>query len=331
MFEADPNLWLQSFSAPWLLWLMTLVSELGTTTFYMAAFLLLAFGMKLRPMLGVLLALVLAGSVTNAIKLGFALPRPSEVDARVLDKGEAGHAVVADGAAETFWGLPAQEATAAVRALGEMDYGFVSGHASAATAFALGIVLFFGFRQRWAWAVAVGWALLMGLSRMFLGRHFLGDVLGGWIVGGLAVWLAWIFTNAMASDSRITRKRGWTAMCVTVATLFLLSLVVPFITPGAVGQIAGALACLFVVTRAGYPDESGIVHRILRVALAFALGFGLDSLLARLWEWGGWTDQHPVSFLFTAIGYPLAILGTFFIARWLRLYREPAATPVGHG
>src|SRR5690606_34244974 len=130
MFEADPNLWLQSFSAPWLLALMTAISELGTTTFYMLAILLLAFGARLRPTLGVLLALVIANSVTSAAKLGFALPRPSEVDARVLSKGETGQALVDDGAAQTFWGLPGDEAIAVVRAAGEMDYGFISGHAS---------------------------------------------------------------------------------------------------------------------------------------------------------------------------------------------------------
>lgn len=328
MFEADPNLWLQSFSAPWLLWSMTLVSGLGTAPFYMAAFLLLAFGVRLKPTLYMLLALMLAGTMTSAIKLGFELPRPSDVDARVLYKGEHGHHVVADGAARTFWDWPAEDGIAAVRAAGEMDFGFASGHASAAMAFALGIALFFGLRRRWVWAVAIAWALLMGVSRMYLGRHFLGDVLAGWLVGGLAVWLAWLFVRAIGSDDRGVGGRAWLVASALVVTLAALSLQVPFLDPGAMGELAGTLACLFVVERMGAFEEDGLARRLARIVLAFALAYGIDALLSSAWDAGGWPDRHPMGFLFTAIGYPLVILGIVFLARWLRLYRSTDVTPV---
>lgn len=324
MFEAAPNLWLQSFDAPWLLWLMTWVSILGISTFYMAAFALLAFGMRFKPMLGVLLALVLAGAATDALKLGFALPRPSEVDARVLDKGEAGHALVTDGAADTFWEFPDAGAIAAVRAAGAMDYGFVSGHSSAAMAFMLGLLLFFGLRRRWAWAIAIGWALLMGISRMYLGRHFLGDVIGGWAVGALAAWLAWGLVQAIRSDPPRRRRATWSALLLALAALLVASRWLPFLSPESLGQVAGTLLCLGIHSRIAPLQEQGAVRRPLRIVLAMACMYGIDALLAAAWQMGAWPDHSPMAFVFTALGYPLAIMGTLVLSARLGLYRRPA-------
>lgn len=68
----------------------------------------------------------------------------------------------------------------------EVDrYSFPSGHASRAMAIAAGL---FGDSEKWAWAWA--WALLVGASRVAYGRHWVGDVAGGWAVGlslGMAV------------------------------------------------------------------------------------------------------------------------------------------------
>ncbi len=61
----------------------------------------------------------------------------------------------------------------------EVDrYSFPSGHASRAAAVATGL---FGGTDAWAWAWA--WALLVGVSRVVYGRHWVGDVAGGWAVG----------------------------------------------------------------------------------------------------------------------------------------------------
>jgi len=39
-------------------------------------------------------------------------------------------------------------------------------------------------RRRWAWStVAVAVPLITGFTRMFLGVHFLSDVIGGWLIG----------------------------------------------------------------------------------------------------------------------------------------------------
>ena len=46
------------------------------------------------------------------------------------------------------------------------------------------------------WAVAVSIAMAVGITRLYLGAHWLTDVLGGWALGG--VWLLLVITAAQA-------------------------------------------------------------------------------------------------------------------------------------
>lgn len=69
---------------------------------------------------------------------------------------------------------------------------FPSGHTSAAFAFATAMCL--SLDVKWGKAVAVIAAVLMGWSRLYVGVHFLTDVLAGAILGVLCGLLAeWIF------------------------------------------------------------------------------------------------------------------------------------------
>ena len=68
-------------------------------------------------------------------------------------------------------------------------YGFVSSHA--ATFFAVSTFLSLVMRQRWVAFSLFTWALLQCYSRMYLGVHYPGDILGGIVVGVLAGWLVW--------------------------------------------------------------------------------------------------------------------------------------------
>jgi len=84
-------------------------------------------------------------------------------------------------------------------------YGFVSSHA--ANVFAL--ALFLALRQRkwetmeprkkckrWIYPTLLfGWALLVGYSRPYLGKHYPGDVLCGALLGLVLGWLTYLITN----------------------------------------------------------------------------------------------------------------------------------------
>ena len=71
-------------------------------------------------------------------------------------------------------------------------YGFFSAHAANAMGFALCSALCIkqgSGRKTTAYTVLIViWALLVGISRVFVGKHFLGDVLVGFGVGALVGW-----------------------------------------------------------------------------------------------------------------------------------------------
>jgi undecaprenyl-diphosphatase len=65
-------------------------------------------------------------------------------------------------------------------------YGFVSSHASNAFAIAMFTSLF--IRNRYYWIGIMVWASLVGYSRIYLGVHFPGDIMGGALLGSLLAY-----------------------------------------------------------------------------------------------------------------------------------------------
>lgn len=158
-FEVTVTLFIQSLGL-WLAEPMKFFSFLGTEQAFMV---LLPFvywcvdaglGLKMGAML------ILTNSLNGYLKLAFHSPRPYWFDANV-------------------------KALSA-----ETSFGFPSGHAQ--TAASLWGLLAFETRhraRRWLTWAAVALIFLIGFSRLYLGVHFLRDVLAGWLLGGVLVWL----------------------------------------------------------------------------------------------------------------------------------------------
>ncbi len=110
-------------------------------------------------------------------------------------------------------------------------YGFVSSHA--ANFFAIATLVSFIMRHRLVAIALYGWALVQCYSRMYLGVHYPGDILGGIVVGLLAGWLVWCLMRWIQHRFRIpeghyTRSDATmmiTAVGVTVVGLIVAALV----------------------------------------------------------------------------------------------------------
>jgi undecaprenyl-diphosphatase len=109
-------------------------------------------------------------------------------------------------------------------------YGFVSSHA--ANSFAVATLIALVMRHRLVTLSMFTWALLQCYSRVYLGVHYPGDILGGIIVGVLAGWLVWLLMRWIERRRQLpqghyTRPDAIVmaaSLCVTVIGLLVAAL-----------------------------------------------------------------------------------------------------------
>ena len=191
MFQTEPVVYLQSLGGEWLTTLMSWVTLLGYTEYQIPLVIVIALGFSLRK--GILLIHMMNwnGVLTGFAKEYFALPRPPAVDSAVqhMGTGIANTSPFAGRGASGFWSLLDSDIVQHSRSTADASWGFPSGHVSSTTTVWGGICALFRFTP--PRVVAVTLIVLMSLSRMYLGRHFLADVIGGLVLGGAVVGATW--------------------------------------------------------------------------------------------------------------------------------------------
>jgi hypothetical protein len=184
----------------------------------------------------------------------------------------------------SFFALPPQPVIDAFR-LRDLSFGFPSGHTSSAFAVWGGLAVV--FRKRWLAWLAPLMIVLIAFSRLYLGVHFLADVLGGAVLGGgmlLGAWGLW------RDDSRRERLfaalRGAAARSLPgalhLALLFGLPLLLAalgLVSMTFTGAYLGLNAAFALALRHGLPgDRAPLWARLARVLLGGAL-FWLTGLV----------------------------------------------------
>jgi membrane-associated phospholipid phosphatase len=259
MFDIHPVVWLQSWASPALTAVMNAVSTLGYTRACVAIAVLLGFGFRVRAAVPLLVLLSLNGALTDMAKTAADLPRP-DADTRVR--------------ALSLWASELRQRDADTPTEVEDSRGFPSGHVSTATAFAAGLAMLVGGRRR-RWVLVVGWIAVMALSRMYLGRHFLGDVIGGVCTGlatlGVAFWVLQL--DHLVRESRA--HHPWPAhRIMAVAVVFAGgALLVGLPDAGDAGRLLGTgVGVLFLVHHDVFAHAATIASRVV-LLIASAAGF----------------------------------------------------------
>jgi len=114
-------------------------------------------------------------------------------------------------------------------------YGFVSSHAT--NSFGLAMFLSLVFRNRWFNTIIFSWAAIFSYSRIYLGLHYPGDILGGAILGILLAGIVYgLFINLLprfifiSHHNRRTLKKGLSqSISVNSVNLISFAVVITFV------------------------------------------------------------------------------------------------------
>ena len=319
MFQTEINHFFQSFASDGLTTFMQLITDLGYLKFFMLFLIILLLVIDFKKAFLMFMVLIWTGAITFFFKEYFDLPRPFHVDntIQLLDGELPGEATFnfSKRGATSFWaGLPA-DVLAEIRQAEGVEHGFPSGHSSIAITF-WGALAFL-FRRRWVLGMSIALMLLIPLSRIYLGVHFLADVLGGITLGAIILTaFYWTILQPEKLKAFLAKDRYTIGLNTTTAILLLPPfLFMPILSPKVYILLAFMLGLglgFLLVAQKGFPSNAGTIGQKLgRLAIGILIFGGLSALLNLLGEQIGWAENLWFGFLRDMVaGLALIWIGT---------------------
>jgi hypothetical protein len=173
------------------------------------------------------------------------------------------------------------------------------------------------FRKRWLWVLSILVVLLTAISRMYLGMHYLGDVVGGLMIGLLLSLGFNILFDELRLDTGIKLNAKHLVFFLAPVMLLLLYNIVPGFQAGTL--IGFNLALLVIIKIWGEPElMTSLGKRVTNVFLFVILYFAAYFL----------TKQLPldktglVSIIAFTVVNIVVVFSFFYIGKRLNLYRS---------
>lgn len=264
-FDPKLNHFLQSFQNPFLTVLMLAVSFFGSQPFLMlaAGFILFRVGWKKGF---VFVQMVLWSFVlTDFLKDLFQFPRPVQIDPSLLTFNEY---------------LPRW----LVESLAD-NPGFPSGHVCSTVVFWGAVMVLFPVRvQKIVGLILI---ILMPLSRMYLGRHFLGDVIGGFFLG-LQILLAGFAPLIRSQRDPLFLNNPRSISVAGYLLLPLLLNLIPYFPSGDLGELLGFNVAIFCLLSFDFfkPLFTGLSQFVIAALIFGLLNLALLNLNILPNRWG---------------------------------------------
>ncbi len=281
MFQTGINHLLQSVASDFMIALMKLISLTGNQSFYLFAIIVLMFGIDYRKGFIITHVIVWTSAFTWLFKHWANYPRPFDIDLGLNDFGGDKNQLNLDFGQQLtqgIFGLIPENILEAARSSGINSKGFPSGHVSLVTSFFLSVNAL--FKRKELFMIAVTMIVLTAISRLFLGQHFLADVIGGFALGFFVFFIALkvIIHNSQQEKPSmlimfIRRIRIRSALIFFYLILIPLVLVVIAVDFNFIlTQLLGINIGYLIIGIQGHPRCDNKVKKIvLRVAIASTL------------------------------------------------------------
>jgi len=300
-FGLEATRWLQS-NYPQLADVFKLISMLGREEVYLVLFPLIYWSLDKRLGQHLTYVFLITSSSNFLIKHGLRGPRPYWLDNSL-------------GLEDNF------------------DYGIPSGHVQAAST--LYLLLAGWFKRRWIWALALLMVIAMGLSRIYLGAHFVHDVVAGFLLAVLILlgYVVWTRRFSAGFDKRILGQKLLVAISVPV--LIGLVYVIVRLIIGEPDETVTWAAFIPGAEKAGNEEMATAVGTLLGMGVGISLENSrlrfivaapvwkrllryLLGILVTVAIWAGLDAIFPEEPLWLAL--PLRILRYFLLLLWVSYY-----------
>jgi membrane-associated phospholipid phosphatase len=187
--QTSINIWFQGMGIS-ILPVFQFFSSLGTEQFFLLVIPLIYWTIDSKIGLKLALMLLISGGINSILKFSFHAPRPNWINPNVKTLA------------------------------GESSFGFPSGHSqNSLSVFGLYAL---STRSRILKIIIAIVIAFIGLSRIYLGVHFLTDVLGGWLIGYVILGL-FMRLGAAISDWFHNKSLPWQILASLVTSLLIVA------------------------------------------------------------------------------------------------------------